>query len=262
MTDDDEQAPSRSRRFGWRRVTLWILLGLVVAPILVSAAQLALKDRPHWSTASHVSTGQAPDPALTPEPVVQVYAARAWGLRGSVAVHSWITSKRANADHYVRYEIIGWYLYRGNSALVRGPGRPDAKWFSNYPDLLVDLRGDGVESIIDKVEAAVDAYPYAGTYRTWPGPNSNTFTAFVGRQVPKLGVDLPATAVGKDYLANGDLIGPSPSGTGYQVSLWGLVGAMAAWKEGIELNLLGLVVGVDFQPLALKLPGLGRLGFK
>lgn len=262
MTDDDEHAPSQSRRFGWRRVTLWILLGLVVAPILISAAQLALKERPHWSTASHVSTGQAPDPALTPEPVVQVYAARTWGLRGSVAVHTWITSKRANADHYDRYEIIGWYLYRGNTALVRGPGRPDAMWFSNYPDLLVDLRGDGVESIIDKVEAAVDAYPYASTYRTWPGPNSNTFTAFVGRQVPELGVDLPPTAVGKDYLANGALMGPAPSGTGYQVSLWGIVGAMAAWKEGIELNLLGLVVGVDFQPLALKLPGLGRLGFK
>jgi hypothetical protein len=243
-------------------VTLWILLGLVVAPILISAAQLALKERPHWSTASHVSTGQAPDPALTPEPVVQVYAARTWGLRGSVAVHTWITSKRANADHYVRYEIIGWHLYRGNTALVRGPGRPDAMWFSNYPDLLVNLRGDGVESIIDKVESAVNAYPYASTYRTWPGPNSNTFTAFVGRQVPELGVDLPPTAVGKDYLANGQLIGPSPSGTGFQFSLWGLVGAMAAWKEGIELNLLGLVVGVDFQPLALKLPGLGRLGFK
>jgi len=262
MTDDDEHAPSKSRRFGWRQVTLWILLGLIVAPILISAAQLALKKRPHWSIASHVSTGQAPDPALTPEPVVQVYAARTWGLKGSVAVHTWITSKRANADHYDRYEIIGWYLYRGNTALVRGPGRPDAMWFSNYPDLLVDLRGDGVESIIDKVEAAVDAYPYASTYRTWPGPNSNTFTAFVGRQVPELGVDLPPTAVGKDYLTNGALMGPAPSGTGYRVSLWGLVGAMAAWKEGIELNFLGLVVGVNFQPLALKLPGLGRLGFK
>ena len=93
-------------------------------------------------------------------------------------------------------------------------------------------------------------------------PNSNTFTAFVGRQVPELGIDLPPTAVGKDYLTNGAVIGPSPSGTGYQVSLWGLVGAMAALKEGIELNLLGLVVGIDFQPFALKLPGLGRLGLK
>ena len=262
MTSDDAPVPKRSRRFGWRRVTLWIVLGLVVAPILVSAARLALRERPHWSTASHVSTGQAPDPALTPEAVIQVYAARAWGLRGSVAVHTWITSKRSNADHYTRYEIIGWYLYRGNLTLVRGPGRPDAMWFSNYPDLLVDLRGDGVEELIDKVEAAVDAYPYANTYRTWPGPNSNTFTAFVGRQVPELEIDLPPTAVGKDYLANGSVVGPTPSGTGFQFSLLGLIGVMAALKEGIELNILGLVVGIDLQPPALKLPGLGRLGMK
>ena len=262
MSDDDEAAPSRLHRLGRKRVIFWTALGLVVVPVLISAAQLALQDRPHWSTASHVSTGQAPDPALTAEPVLQVYAARAWGLRGSVAVHTWITSKRANADHYVRYEIIGWRSYRGGSALVRGPGRPDGMWFSNYPDLLVDLRGEGVDEVIDKVEAAVADYPYASSYRTWPGPNSNTFTAYVGRKVPELALDLPPTAVGKDYLADGAVIGPSPSGTGYQISLWGLVGAMAALKEGIELNLLGLVVGVDFQPIALKLPVLGRVGLK
>ena len=262
MPDDVASVPVRPRRFGWWAVTLWIVLGLFVAPILISTAHIALKERPHWSRANHVSTGQAPDPATTPEPVVQVYAARTWGLRGSLAVHTWISSKRANADHYIRHEIIGWHLYRGGTALVRGPGRPDAMWFSNYPELLVDLRGQDVEDVIDKVEAAVAAYPYAATYRTWPGPNSNTFTAFVGRQVPELGIDLPPTAVGKDYLTNGAVIGPSPSGTGYQVSLWGLVGAMAALKEGIELNLLGLVVGIDFQPFALKLPGLGRLGLK
>ena len=203
MPDDVASVPVRPRRFGWWAVTLWIVLGLFVAPILISAAHLALKERPHWSRASHVSTGQAPDPATTPEPVVQVYAARTWGLRGSLAVHTWISSKRANADHYIRHEIIGWHLYRGGTALVRGPGRPDAMWFSNYPELLVDLRGQDVEDVIDKVEAAAAAYPYAATYRTWPGPNSNTFTAFVGRQVPELGIDLPPTAVGKDYLTNG-----------------------------------------------------------
>ena len=43
-------------------------------------------------------------------------------------------------------------------------------------------------------------YPYADSYRVWPGPNSNTFTAFVLREVPELRVDLPPTAIGKDYL--------------------------------------------------------------
>ena len=261
---DDGAPPPGARRFRRRRVTLWfwVVLGLTVVPVLVSAGRLALADRPHWSAASHVSTGQAPDPALTPEPVIQVYAARTWGLRGAVAVHTWIASKRAGADRYVRYEVIGWRAYRGGSALARGPGRPDAMWFSNRPELLIDLRGDGVEAIIDKVEAAVEAYPHVRTYRTWPGPNSNTFTAFVGRRVPELGLDLPPTAVGKDYLADGAVVARTPSGTGYQVSLWGLLGAMAAAEEGIEVNVLGLVVGIDFRPPALKLPGLGRLGPK
>jgi hypothetical protein len=31
-------------------------------------------------------------------------------------------------------------------------------------------------------------------------------------------------------------------------------------KEGVEFNLLGLVIGVDPLGLAIKLPGVGRLG--
>jgi hypothetical protein len=52
----------------------------------------------------------------------------------------------------------------------------------------------------------------------------------------------------------------TPSGTGYQVSLLGLVGLSIAREEGLELNLLGLTFGFDLLELALKLPGIGRLG--
>jgi hypothetical protein len=34
---------------------------------------------------------------------------------------------------------------------------------------------------------------------------------------------------------------------------------MAAWDEGIEVNVLGLVAGVDLLNPALKVPGLGRV---
>ena len=111
----------------------------------------------------------------------------------------------------------------------------------------------------DRIESAVAAYPCAQRYRVWPGPNSNTFTAFVARQVPELGLDLPPTAIGKDYLTDGDVIGPMPSGTGWQVSLLGLVGLGLAWEEGLEINLLGLSAGIDFNDLGLRLPGIGRL---
>ena len=94
----------------------------------------------------------------------------------------------------------------------------------------------------------------------WPGPNSNTFTAFVARAVPELRVDLPPTAIGKDYLPNGHIVAPSPSGTGFQFSVFGLFGVLVGVEEGFEVNLLGLTFGIDPADPALKLPIFGRLG--
>ena len=104
------------------------------------------------------------------------------------------------------------------------------------------------------------SYPYPDTYRTWPGPNSNTFVAHVARAVPELRVDLPPTAIGKDYLPDGAVAARSPSGTGVQLSLFGLLGLLVGLEEGIEVNVLGLTLGVDVMAPALKLPGIGRLG--
>jgi hypothetical protein len=136
----------------------------------------------------------------------------------------------------------------------------DGRWAGNEPELLLDRRGPEVEALIGRIEAAIAAYPYPDEYRTWPGPNSNSFTAYIGRAVPELGLELPPTAIGKDYLNNGSLFAPTPSGTGYQVSLLGLLGLSVAREEGLEVNLLGLIFGLDPLDLSLKLPGIGRLG--
>ena len=79
--------------------------------------------------------------------------------------------------------------------------------------------------------------------------------------MPELRVDLPPTAIGKDFLPNGAVAAAAPSGTGYQVSLFGLLGVLGALEEGVELNVLGLSFGVDFNTPAVKLPGLGRIGW-
>jgi hypothetical protein len=93
----------------------------------------------------------------------------------------------------------------------------------------------------------------------WPGPNSNTFTAWVLRAVPELEADLPPTAIGKDYTGK-KLVGSAPSGRGFQFSLFGLVGLTASIVEGLEVNLLGLTFGINpFDP-SLKLPLVGRVG--
>ena len=236
---------------------IWVLLAVFLAPAVLSIAWRASTGPSHWRDASHAPTGQAPEPATMRSAIIQVYAARTWGARGGAAVHTWITAKRSDADEYERYEVIGWRLRHTGSALVRGPGIPDAEWFSSHPTLLADIRGDGVDAVIDRMEAVIDAYPYKQHYVRWPGPNSNTFTAFVARRVPELRVDLPPTAIGKDYLGNGELFAKAPSGTGYQFSAWGVLGIMAALEEGIEVNLGTMVAGIDFTSLAIKLPGVG-----
>lgn len=242
-----------------RSVVAWLVLLFTLPALLSIAARALFFQQPHWSESSHESTGLAPTAETTPEPVVQVYAARTWGARGGVAVHTWVAAKRKGAAGYTRFEVIGWRL-RSGSALVVGPGTADAEWFSNTPWLLADLRGEGVEAVIDRIEAAVANYPHRRAYRMWPGPNSNTFVAHIGRAAPELGLDLPPTAIGKDYLGGlggSAVLGRAPSGTGFQLSLGGVVGVLVALREGIEVNLLGLVAGVRPWPLAVKLPGLG-----
>ncbi|MEP7063867.1 MAG: DUF3750 domain-containing protein [Betaproteobacteria bacterium] len=240
---------------------LWALAALLVSGPMLA---VALGDAPlgrDWRNASQESVGLAPDAAATAEPVVQVYAARTVGWRGAFAVHTWIAVKPAGATGYTRYEVIGWRLRGGSSALSVSDNRaPDGEWFGARPQLLRDLRGADAAAVIARLPAALAAYPYGGEYRAWPGPNSNTFVAYMGREIPELRLTMPSNAIGKDYLPIDRIVGWSPSHTGIQLSLYGLAGAIVGWDEGIELNVLGLVTGVDVRRPALKLPGMGRVG--
>lgn len=212
-----------------------------------------------WATARRDSAGIAPDPLhFANTAIVQIYAAHTYGWRGLVAVHPWIIFKPAGAAQYSRYEVIGW---GGDNVIRRNYQIPDGYWFGARPTLLVDHRGAAAQAMIPRIEAAIKSYPYAHTYRSWPGPNSNTFLAHIGREVPELNLDLPANAIGKDYRSITNPVGLPPSGKGVQVSLLGLVGLTLGVEEGIEVNILGLNLGVDIKSPALRLPFIGRLGY-
>ena len=203
--------------------------------------------------------GLAPDPATTHEPVVQFYGARCRGLLGFLGMHTWIAVKGRGASSFTFYEVIGGRLRVRGSVLAIRRRSPDSAWCGNAPELLADQRGEGVDTLISRIEAAVREYPYANEYLAWPGPNSNTFSAHVARAIPELEVDLPPTAIGKDYLGD-RLATTAPSGHGFQLSLFGLLGVLASPVEGLEVNVLGLSWGIDpFSP-ALKVPLLGRIG--
>jgi hypothetical protein len=240
-----------------RKVTLFFIL--MIGLIVVLNPHKNNAGAQGWRNASQESVGLAPDPAVTPEAVIQVYTARTWGWRGYLGVHPWIAVKPSNAEAYTVYEVIGWRLRWGEDVVAVRERPADARWFGNAPELLADMRGDGVDAIIKKIDVAARSYPYGDQYTVYPGPNSNTFVAHVAREVPELKIDLPPTAIGKDYLGS-DVIAKTPSGTGYQISLGGLFGVMASAKEGLEINILGLVFGINPLDPSIKLPGVGRIG--
>src|SRR4051812_701643 len=210
-----------------------------------------------WRSASREPMGMAPDPATTPEAVVQVYGARTYGWKGAFGVHTWVAVKPTRAKSWKVYEVIGWRLRYSDSALVISNRAPDARWYGSEPELYADKRGEGVDALIERIDKAAAEYPYANEYGLWPGPNSNTFTAWLTRAVPELEVDLPGTAIGKDYFRD-KVIDSPPSGHGVQLSIAGLLGVTASTIEGLEVNVLGLSFGLGQS--GLKLPFVGRLG--
>ena len=242
------------------RKVLVVLTVLLIGPVLALAGG-GVRLGGDWRTADRSSVGVAPAPGEAQEAIVSVWAARAFRWRGLFAVHTWIATKPENAAHYTVHQVIGWRGWGGGNVVVSRRDVPDRSWYGQPPRLVKELRGPAATGAIPKVLAAVDAYPYTHEYRLWPGPNSNTFTAYVSRQVPELAVDLPTIAIGKDYLDAGRIVAAAPGGRGFQVSLFGLAGLLVGVEEGIEVNLLGLVFGVDPLGPAIKLPCIGRVGF-
>lgn len=209
-----------------------------------------------YRTANRESSHQAPQPKTHPEAIIQVYTARAFNWRGIFSLHVWLAVKPKDADQYTVYQVVGWHLFQGYSALYVAKDIPDRYWFDQKPKIILDIRGKQAQDIIPKINEYVKKFPYANEYVTWPGPNSNTFMAYLGRNIPELNLVLPSNALGKDYLGR-QFFARAPSDTGYQFSIYGLFGILLAKKEGFEINILGLVYGVG--PHGIKLPGFGDI---
>lgn len=153
-----------------------------------------------WRTASRKPAGVAPDPLQTQEAVLQVYGAPTWGWRGWFSMHTWIAAKRTGETAYTVYELIGWRQHRGLPLVRIEKDIPDRLWFGEKPRVLSNHRGGDTDRLIDAVDRAARSYPWPGIYRSFPGPNSNTFTAWIAREVPALNLDLPLSAIGSGYV--------------------------------------------------------------
>lgn len=211
----------------------------------------------NWRTASRVSAGLAAIPSIGPKAAILLLSARTFNWRGMFSVHTWLALKQNNTMRYTIYQCIGWNRYLGIPIVDIRKDIPDRMWFGAKPKIEAMLVGKRAEQLIPRVKQAVTAYPFKNRYRAWPGPNSNTFIAFVLNQVPELGFTMPYNALGYDY--------------GWKFSLHALqLGGFFGYsinnnarekhkKMAWVLNLLGLPIGMSFAPLGLILPGVGFL---
>ena len=167
--------------------------------ILFGLSGCSTKD---WRTASREPAGIAPHPAASREAVLQIYGAPAWGWRGWFAIHTWIAAKQTDAASYTVYEVIGWRQRQGLPVVRIEQDLPDRYWYGERPRLLMEFRGGGVDGLIAAVDRAAKNYPWHDSYKAFPGPNSNTFTAWIAGQVPELALKLPFTAIGSGYVAS------------------------------------------------------------
>jgi len=228
------------------------------APLAAHAAWwLAHDPGGSWAAADWTSAHLLPPARANQEAFVAVYAARAGRWRGIFAHHSWMVIKERGATAYTRFDKVAW----GRPVKVDN-WAPDARWFGHRPILVGRVEGPVAEALIPKIKAAIARYPFnrPGGYAVWPGANSNSFIAYLLAAIPEAGIALLPTAIGKDWHAGVVWIGATPSRTGLQVSLVGVLGLTVAWVEGVEVTVGGLVMGLDLRRPALKLPGLGRIG--
>ncbi|WP_152599749.1 DUF3750 domain-containing protein [Hoeflea sp. BAL378] len=240
------------------KTLILIMLLCFVAPALASLGVRAASSQPgSWRSADWSSSGLLPAAVDDPGAAIYVMAARTGGLKGALAVHSWIVTKPAGAAVYTRYDKVGW-----GSPIRTNAYAADGRWYSNEPDILLALHGDEAAKLIPRIQTAVRDYAYAarGDYHIWPGPNSNSFVAHVLRDVPELGIALPPEAVGRDYRPWGEFLTVTPDWRNLEISLGGYAGLAVGALYGVELRLGGLVFGLDLARPGVKLPGFGRIG--
>ena len=238
------------------RLTM-LILALFLVPAIATAGWWVLKERPgSWRDADWSSSGVLPPPTADMDAAVYLMAARTGGLKGAFSVHSWLVFKRKGATTYDRYEKVGWGMP------VRHNDRPaDGRWYSNEPVVLHSASGPQAERLIPLFEAAIGRYPYSkrGDYHIWPGPNSNSFVAYLMRAVPEFGGRLPGNAVGRDFAPGLFDYASGPGAHEFRATLGGLAGLAVGPGARLELQLGGLVAGIDLERPALIVPAYGRV---
>jgi hypothetical protein len=182
--------------------------------------------------------------------IVMVLSNRLGGPLVRIARHAYIAVREAGADRWTIWECCS-----PGSHTTSDPFDPS---FGDEVRLHAVLTGDRAARAARCLGPATEKYGNP-RYWMWPGPNSNTYVEAVARKCD-IPVSLPSTAIGKDFRGP---IGASVTSerTGVQLET-PIVGLRIGLKEGVEVHLFGLSLGLDLWPPAIIVPvGDGRIGF-
>lgn len=155
----------------------------------------------------------------------------------------------------------------GRLGLLVGEQEAEELWLDRRFDdravrVLGHLEGDAARAAIEALDARLeqsDALSGFGEgYTKWPGPNSNTLVRDLVAGVPGLGFVFDPNCIGKDF-AWFD-VGWTSSRTGVRLDT-PLLGGAVGLREGVELHLLQLTLGVSLDPPGLSLPFLPQIPF-
>ena len=159
---------SGSRGISYRAAINWAMLTLFLfTPTLLDYGIEAFGGIVFKDTSEDVLHLESQD-----EAILRVYAARTWGIKGIFAVHSWIAMKRKGSRDFEVSQVIGWRQGWSGNVLFRETGISINTWWGNEATLLLDLRGAEAETIIEKVDVAIEAYPWSSEYSVYPGPTA------------------------------------------------------------------------------------------
>jgi hypothetical protein len=232
------------RRRLWK--ARWLLLGWL---LLCLAGEVYSRLRP---------------PSFTPvserprEPVVQLGYSPLPTALGHVAVHYHFVTFDPDEGRWHRWELWQYPDQGGKSwgHVHRDLLSPEDGTGGGPPRTQREWRGDEARALLAALSRSPD-YPHRDEYLAWPGPNSNTYIAWVLREAG-VSADLDPRAIGRDYHGRPGA-GRTTTATGVEAQS-PLLGATLGLEDGAELHFLGFTFGIDVWPPATKTP-LGRLGF-
>lgn len=176
----------------------------------------------------------------------------------SWAHHAWVDIKRGGSTTWERLESGGPFGIV-QMDLTDEEARLDHRFEDRVVRLLGWVEGDAARAAILHIDAASAelAQRYDTDYTIWPGPNSNTFVRELLASTPEVGFVFDPNSVGKDY-SPWLGIGATASKTGMRLDT-AICGAAVGLREGIELHVLQLTVGISLDPPGLSLPFLPEI---